>query len=1636
MGLERQRHDVNSPAQQAPGKPKTSYPTPNKADRIVIEQVPISPEAYTPLPYHSPHPDYDVNGLFLVWQGPVKATNNQIQVLRVYSNDLGNDDWHNYSVKYSGDSVATPIFVRNYVELRETFVAANRAEPLKTLMVLRVTGEGTYNGTGTPTVAITSGGGSGATARAIMNPAKTKVIALELLTAGTGYTTTPTVGFSGGGVVVAATAAALIQPQGAVLVKEETSRLDSSDQLASLFVKVTRIYETLPGPWLPFTRYDNDLGPIQGRRRAVLNTGQLGGIITPTGKVNYEAREGSAIVSIELEENWSNGTGTPPLVNPPYPILEWDTYTDERGAVQRTSQIVVATGTEVATKNKVGTIWTKVWYEAFQDNPFLLRMFVETWVSVSKDDREVTSEFGGGILAVTEEHAEPGDLDVETGYLVVSSRRDEIDPDEDRLVTKKLDPSSAEPVLELTERGSGYATTPTVGFSGGTCGTAPTASAVLGFGVASVTVNNGGSGYAYPPAVAFVNGGGGGGLAVAVLGFGVASASIDASGSGYTSAPTVAITGDGSGATGTAILGYGVASASVTNPGSGYTEIPGVVFAGGGGSGAVANVIMGHPIDHITVVVVGSGYSTSPAVGFVGGGGTGATGTAVLGYTVASVTVNTEGSGYTSDPTVEFSGGAGSGAAATVTRSFSVASANLTNAGTGFTSAPTLSFSAGDGTGAAGTATIGYTVASAVLDDGGDGYATFPTVSVTGGGGTGATVNIRLGLNSVAIVGAGTGYAVDDILTIVGGTSTTAAQLRVTSVSGGGVITGVSIETVGVYSAVATNPRPTTGGGAPVVDTLTYASDGDPGVFDFIGTNYGVDAWTNPHTAGRVTIGAFNSSDVSDIASGTAAGPVDQGNTDENRTSNAPNSYWRADFGPSSTLEISYYSFRARPSGSGDASNVAHWKLQGSNDGSSWTDLDEQTGVTYAVDNEWKSYPVSGAADYRYIRILHLGNVTGANEFFFLSEWEFYGDLTHVSSGTGATFNLFYEVVQVNLTAAGTGYTSAPAITIGTSGGTTATAHTTLSATGTIKSITITTPGSGYTADFAIGFSGGGGSGAAATAVLSTAGAIKAITITNPGSLYTSAPTLNITGGGGSGATATAVLSATGVVKSVTLTNAGTGYLTAPSITFTGGGGSGATAACSLNETVLNVSSIQMVDFGTGYTSAPTMSFTGGGGGTGLAATAVLASSGSVIGVNITSPGTGYTAATIGFTGGAGSGAAASAHLATTGSVKSVTVSMPGSYKTVPSMAFSVAPGSPGSGAVATAVLASTGSVVELLLLTPGNCSVAPTVGFTGGGGSGAAATYHTNSEEWPVLPGFDTDPVTGIVVDIFKQYVRKGTPYPGKSGYRGPWIDMKPYDKWRSIQITSRVNLSTLPPPEAWWTTHPFNLPPTLLAIEALWSDTKSKSAEATADTDQSSGGVSVSVSSGANGGILIKSRPGFRGYADAIYARDYFFGAPPKSAIPTPFRIIGSSGSVVLIATSSRTFLSGPDTLVGDLGSTSGLAFSFAGGLVGDHFESQVHATDIRDHLVGPAVEIINPIHYSQAVSAIGVSGGGAISGSGRTRAVGAFGTLSKMEVRLPYSTPASLIPGQLILWQAILSEWRLGVWILDRIYIVIPS
>ncbi|MBM7045431.1 hypothetical protein [Rhizobium lusitanum] len=158
---------------------------------------------------------------------------------------------------------------------------------------------------------------------------------------------------------------------------------------------------------------------------------------------------------------------------------------------------------------------------------------------------------------------------------------------------------------------------------------------------------------------------------------------------------------------------------------------------------------------------------------------------------IATVPVASAGAGYTTIPTVAIAGtgalGAGSGAAATAV--MKVVSATIAAGGSGYTNgAQVLTGTTGTGTkvqvnvtvaGGIVTAITGIAVAGA--------YTVLPTLAgeaTTGPAGTGATLNLVMGVASITVGTAGSGYPdLTSTATLSGGTPTTAAVLGIPTIT-------------------------------------------------------------------------------------------------------------------------------------------------------------------------------------------------------------------------------------------------------------------------------------------------------------------------------------------------------------------------------------------------------------------------------------------------------------------------------------------------------------------------------------------------------------------------------------------------------------------------------------------------------------------------------------------------------------------------------------------------------------------------------------------------------------------------------------------------------------------------------------
>lgn len=183
--------------------------------------------------------------------------------------------------------------------------------------------------------------------------------------------------------------------------------------------------------------------------------------------------------------------------------------------------------------------------------------------------------------------------------------------------------------------------------------------------------------------------------------------------------------------------------------------------------------------------------------------------------------------------------------------------------------------------------------------------------------------------------------------------------------------------------------------------------------------------------------------------------------------------------------------------------------------------------------------------------------------------------------------------------------------------------------TGCVVGALLTAAGSGYTSAPTVTSSAGG---AVLQAIVG--GAVNtSITVSNGGTGYTYPPLVQFSSPGNPGIQATGYSTLSGgAVSSVTVTDQGAGYTSAPSITFINdpregqngiASGYNAAATCTLTG-AQTVTGVVVLDHGQPQTSLPTLSFAGGGG-SGATAYAIMAWT--LTGYTVNTAGSGYAGA-------------------------------------------------------------------------------------------------------------------------------------------------------------------------------------------------------------------------------------------------------------------------------------------------------------------------------------------------------------------------------------------------------------------------
>lgn len=661
-----------------------------------------------------------------------------------------------------------------------------------------------------------------------------------------------------------------------------------------------------------------------------------------------------------------------------------------------------------------------------------------------------------------------------------------------------------------------------------------------------------------------------------------------------------------------------IETVSVIDGGYGY-KTPVVNFSNvGSGSGVNTTVVTGYDIKTVKILDSGFGYTSIPNVSITLGGGSSATATAHISAFLQSITIDTAGTGYVTAPTITIDAPPSGGTQATahaVVSSGNIVAINIINSGSGYTSIPNITIG-GPGSGAHATAVINATISAITIDNYGTGYTSQPTISIAASPASGGNASAEiLGLygviKSVTVNSGGSNYSnrtqsaiVDTFDITTKGKDAVGTIKRCISVPTGNIdLIDLNDSGTGYLVNDILNI-------VPVPEKVKSLEATVSGITKVLGDINVINPGSGFTTVPTVTIDAPSSGRQAKAYAVTGA--VDKiskvtVDTPGSGYTSAPNvSISGTGTGASLKANISaaITSIDLKCAG-WDYASTPSVVIEAPVSGTQATAHPVMTG-------RLKSITLQAEGKYSQVPSVSIAAPTGSNPIT-----------------ATATANVDGYIDTLTISNAGSGYNTAPTITIGA--GTNSTALATCTIAGPIATPTIDDSGSGYTTIpkiYVTPPTSAVGNTATATSIVS--GALDSITIISSGD-YTVAPTgVSITGGGGSGAHAVITASAIygyGVnryrITSIAVDVPGSGYTSAPTITFTGGTGVAAVAVATVKGTVSSITPTG----GTNYSNSnpPKVSISSPTDSTGTTATATATVSGNVVTAVTPSGGTKYT---------------------------------------------------------------------------------------------------------------------------------------------------------------------------------------------------------------------------------------------------------------------------------------------------------------------------------------------------------------------------------------------------------------------------
>eukprot|EP00729_Bicosta_minor_P006642 gene6642-biopygen28942 len=169
----------------------------------------------------------------------------------------------------------------------------------------------------------------------------------------------------------------------------------------------------------------------------------------------------------------------------------------------------------------------------------------------------------------------------------------------------------------------------------------------------------------------------------------------------------------------------------------------------------------------------------------------------------------------------------------------------------------------------------------------------------------------------------------------------------------------------------------------------TGAFDGN-GVLHWIGTGCGTTEYANPHGKPGGVVAKMSLVKQGKASRFVEHAPLNQ----SNYTIDTANSWMSVDLGAGRHLAPDYYCLRHGWSSGNN--RLLHWRLEGSNDDSTWTQLKTHANDQALPAQKYStaSWPIEAAADgasYRYFRIIQTGKTSTGYDFLCCAGIELYG---------------------------------------------------------------------------------------------------------------------------------------------------------------------------------------------------------------------------------------------------------------------------------------------------------------------------------------------------------------------------------------------------------------------------------------------------------------------------------------------------------------------------------------------------------------------------------------------------------------------------------------------------------------------